>query len=113
MVWRGGGGEFLFICDQYLFLTYIDVKIHSPYQIPSVLRVPGIFPCVPRKKNQPCRKIKKKCISVVVEALCYKAEGKLFFFSIYLICPAAIGSGVYSSSNRNEYQNLKINVSGE
>jgi hypothetical protein len=28
-----------------------------------------------------------------------------FFFSICLILPAALGSGVYSASNRNEYQN--------
>jgi hypothetical protein len=32
-------------------------------------------------------------------------------FSIDLILPAAIGPGVYSASNRNEYQ--KKNVSGE
>jgi hypothetical protein len=35
------------------------------------------------------------------------------FFSIYLILPAALGPGVYSASNRNEYQNQKNNVSGE
>jgi hypothetical protein len=34
------------------------------------------------------------------------------FFSIYLILSAAIGPGVYSASNRNEYQKQK-NVSGE
>jgi hypothetical protein len=34
-------------------------------------------------------------------------------FLIYLILPAAIGSGVYSGSNRNEYQKQKTNVSGE
>jgi hypothetical protein len=34
------------------------------------------------------------------------------FFSIYLILPAALGPGVYSASNRNEYQKKK-NVSGE
>jgi hypothetical protein len=33
-------------------------------------------------------------------------------FSIYLILPAAIGLGVYSASNRNEYQKQKT-VSGE
>jgi hypothetical protein len=31
-----------------------------------------------------------------------------FFFSIYLISPAALGPGVYSASNRNEYQKQKI-----
>jgi hypothetical protein len=33
-------------------------------------------------------------------------------FSIYVIVPAALGSGVYSASNRNEYKKHK-NVSGE
>jgi hypothetical protein len=36
-----------------------------------------------------------------------------FFFSNYLILPAAIGPGVYSVSNRNEYQKEENNVSGE
>jgi hypothetical protein len=35
-------------------------------------------------------------------------------FQIYLILPAALGPGVYSASNRNEYQKHKNNnVSGE
>jgi hypothetical protein len=34
-------------------------------------------------------------------------------FKIYLILPVALGSGVYSASNRNEYQKHKNNVSGE
>jgi hypothetical protein len=35
-------------------------------------------------------------------------------FKIYLILPAALGPGVYSASNRNEYQKHKNNnVSGE
>jgi hypothetical protein len=56
---------------------------------------------------------------VVVEALCYKPEGRWFetrwgewIFSIYPILPAALGTGVYSS-NRNEYQKQKNNVSGK
>jgi hypothetical protein len=32
---------------------------------------------------------------------------KLFFFSIRLILPAALGPEVYSASNRNEYQKQK------
>jgi hypothetical protein len=51
---------------------------------------------------------------------CYKPEGHRFetrwgewFLSIYLILPAALGPGVYSASNRNEYQKHKNNVSGE
>jgi hypothetical protein len=36
-----------------------------------------------------------------------------FFFQIYLILSAALGPGVYSASNRNEYQKQKNNVSGE
>jgi hypothetical protein len=57
--------------------------------------------------------------SVVVKELCYKPEGRGFdsrggFFFIYLILPAALGTGVYSASNRNEYQKHKNNnVSGE
>jgi hypothetical protein len=35
------------------------------------------------------------------------------FFSVYLILPATLVPGVYSVSNRNEYQKQKINVSGE
>jgi hypothetical protein len=35
-----------------------------------------------------------------------------FFFSIYLILPAALGPEVKSASNRNEYQKQKNNVSG-
>jgi hypothetical protein len=35
------------------------------------------------------------------------------YFSIYFIPPAALGPGVYSASNRNEYQKQKNNVSGE
>jgi hypothetical protein len=55
----------------------------------------------------------------VVKALCYKSESRWFeirlgerIFSIYLILPAALGPGVYSASNRNEYQKQKNNVSG-
>jgi hypothetical protein len=33
-------------------------------------------------------------------------------FSIYLILPDALGYGVYSPSNINEYQKQKNNVSG-
>jgi hypothetical protein len=35
------------------------------------------------------------------------------FLSSYLILPVAISPGVYSASNRNEYQRHKNNVSGE
>jgi hypothetical protein len=35
------------------------------------------------------------------------------FLSIYIILPAGLGPGVYSSSNRNDYQKYKNNVSGE
>jgi hypothetical protein len=57
--------------------------------------------------------------SVVFKALSYKLEGRGFetrwelFFSIYLIIPAALGPGVYSASDRNEYKKHKNNVSGE
>jgi hypothetical protein len=32
-----------------------------------------------------------------------------FFFSIYLILPAALGPGIYSASNKNEYRKHKNN----
>jgi hypothetical protein len=58
--------------------------------------------------------------SVVVKVLCYKPEGRGLetrggerFLSIYLILLAALGPGVYSASNRNEYQKHKNNVSEE
>jgi hypothetical protein len=34
-------------------------------------------------------------------------------FSMYIILPAALGPGVYSASNRNEYHKQKNYVSGE
>jgi hypothetical protein len=56
----------------------------------------------------------------VVKALSYKPEGRGFdpllgelFLSSYLILSVALGPGVYSVSNRNEYQKHKNNISGE
>jgi hypothetical protein len=64
--------------------------------------------------------VRKRKGSVVVKALCYKPEGNGFeirhgelVFSIYLFLLASLGPGVYSSSNRNEYQKQKNNVSVE
>jgi hypothetical protein len=58
--------------------------------------------------------------SVMIKALCYKPESRRFetrwgdwTFSIYLILPAALGTGIHSASNRNECQNQKNNVFGE
>jgi hypothetical protein len=58
--------------------------------------------------------------SIVVKALGYTPEGREFdtwwlecIFSIYLILSAALGPGVYSASNRNEYQKQKNNASGK
>jgi hypothetical protein len=52
-----------------------------------------------------------------VKAPCYQLEGRGFqtrwgecIFSICLILPAALGPGIYSTSNRNEYQKQKNNV---
>jgi hypothetical protein len=48
--------------------------------------------------------------SLVVKTLGYKPEGRGFRdpmrwnFKIYLILPAALGTGVYSASNRNQYR---------
>jgi hypothetical protein len=55
----------------------------------------------------------------VVKALCYKPEGAgsrphEVNFKIYVIFPAALGPGVHSASNVNEYRKYKNNnVSGE
>jgi hypothetical protein len=58
--------------------------------------------------------------SVVDEALGYKPEGRRsttrwgeWIFSIRLIFPAALSPGVYSGSNRNEYQKQKNVLGGE
>jgi hypothetical protein len=59
------------------------------------------------------------CGSIVVKALSYKPNvadsiPDEVIFKIYLILPAALGPGVYSASNRIEYQKHKNNnVSGE
>jgi hypothetical protein len=50
--------------------------------------------------------------SIVVKAICYKPEGRGFNtqWGEFLNLPnplAALGPGVYSASNRNEYQNHK------
>jgi hypothetical protein len=58
--------------------------------------------------------------SVVVKALCYKQEYRGFearwgewMFSIYLLLPAAPGSGVYSVCNGNKNRKQKNNFYGE
>jgi hypothetical protein len=56
----------------------------------------------------------------MAKTLCYKPEkvsGSSLddvteCFWIYLILPAALGPGLYSASNRNEYQKQTNNVSG-
>jgi hypothetical protein len=55
-----------------------------------------------------------------VKVLCYRPEGygsktRLgeWFLSIYLILLAGLGPGVYSATNRNEYQKQKNNISRE
>jgi hypothetical protein len=56
----------------------------------------------------------------VIKALSYKVEGCGFeiglgelYFSISLILPAALCPGIYLSSNINEHQKQKNNVSWE
>jgi hypothetical protein len=60
------------------------------------------------------------CGIILVKALCCKSDGHGLetrsdecIFTICLILPTALGPGVYSASNRNEYQRQKNNVSGE
>jgi hypothetical protein len=67
-----------------------------------------------------CKEFGRDKSSVVVKAICYKPQGRGFesrrgelIVSIYLILPAALGPGVYSVSNRNEYQKQENNVPGE
>jgi hypothetical protein len=48
--------------------------------------------------------------SVVVKALRCKRESRGFETEVL---PTALGPGVYSACNRNEYQKQKNNVSGE
>jgi hypothetical protein len=57
--------------------------------------------------------------SVVIEALCYKPEGRVFdsrwgnwIFSVYLILPATLGPGAHSAFIRNEYQKQKNDAFG-
>jgi hypothetical protein len=45
------------------------------------------------------------------KVVCSKPD-EVSTFTIYLILPAALDSGFYSASNRNEYQKQKNNVSG-
>jgi hypothetical protein len=51
----------------------------------------------------------------MVKALCYKPEGCGFETRIsermFSILPVALGPGVYSAPNRNEYQKEKNNIS--
>jgi hypothetical protein len=42
-----------------------------------------------------------------------RTDEVITFFSIYLILPASLGAGIYSASNRNEYQKQKNDVSVE
>jgi hypothetical protein len=49
--------------------------------------------------------------SVVVEALCYKPEGR--GFETLCDLSVALGPGVHSASNRNEYHKQKNNVCAE
>jgi hypothetical protein len=70
----------------------------------SILRGLKINVSIPSILNTGARR------SIVVKALYYKPEGRRFetrwgewFLSTYLILPAALGTGVYSASNRNEY----------
>jgi hypothetical protein len=56
--------------------------------------------------------------SIVVKALCCTLKDRGFdsrnhwVYLIYLMLPAALGPGVYSASNRNEYQKQKNIISG-
>jgi hypothetical protein len=79
------------------------------FRIPDV----GQIPETQRKKKI----LMRAQGSIVVEALCYKPERRGFETQcgewLFPILPAALGPGVYSASNRNEYQKQKNNVSGE
>jgi hypothetical protein len=53
-------------------------------------------------------------LAAVVEALSYEPEGPVrWILLIYFILPGALGPGVYSAPNRNEYQKQKNNTEVE
>jgi hypothetical protein len=61
--------------------------------------------------NEISLKSRNYTVAQMIETLCYKPDGSGFetrlgkwTHSIYLIFPQALGSGVYSASNKNEYQ---------
>jgi hypothetical protein len=65
-------------------------------------------------KTMVIQMIYKALGSVMVKVLCYMSEGRGFETRCGdLILPTALGPGLYSASNRNEYQKQKNNVSGE
>jgi hypothetical protein len=122
--------QFCIPCDLY-FIPYVNPRAVLPDHV--LLRSLGTGPERPWSCpwTQIWEEIKFRSLevytgkrgargSIVVKALCYKPEGRGFvtrwgewFVSIYLILPTALGPGVYSASNRNEYQKHKSNVSGE
>jgi hypothetical protein len=69
--------------------------------------------------SRPFDQIVTPVLKIVVKALCYKPEGlgfdiRLGDFLIYFILSAALGPGIYSAFNRNEYlKHTNNNVFGE
>jgi hypothetical protein len=65
------------------------------------------------------RCIRGHTVAWLVEALCYKPEGRVFDslchwnFSICLAFQLHYGPGVYSASNRNKYQKSSWGVKGD
>jgi hypothetical protein len=75
-------------------------------------RTPGI-----PKISRPTCTAEGHAVASMVEPLYYKPEIRGFdsrwghwFFSMYLILLAALGPGVYSASNINEYQNILMGI---
>jgi hypothetical protein len=51
--------------------------------------------------------------AIVVAVVKFRLVFNPLLIYMHLILPAALGPGVYSASNRNEYKNQKNNVFGE
>jgi hypothetical protein len=107
-----GRGSILDTCKSLLFstssrppvgLTHFSVSLLSPPSLPTLIFL-SLYPLVsPSIRNFATG---RKVAASIPNKVNY-------FFSIYLILPAALGSGVHSASNRNEYQKQKNNVSVE
>jgi hypothetical protein len=69
--------------------------------------------CTSETSGSELHAITTQKIGLTLKLILKKLQVTAFFFSIYLILLSELGPGVYSASNRNEYQKQKNNVSGD